>query len=859
MKEYIAESGGRYTYSDDILNLQELALSMTSIFAACSDFIISGCEVRGAEITSGYVWLNGKVRRFDGCNDAVFPYYIYETNTNDSVTYANEVNKRGRCNYLCAGGSSVPSQPDTVTDLVPRFIEVKADYAPRFIDKFIGKYALLLESPFSKQTVKKDLVVAGNITGEKNIESKTAISVMNESTGYSLKHIVKATGDGSLGIYQNGLLVNELVINTNGSFSFFKQGVEITRIDSNGLSFTNSSSRTAYIGALNIYGNHIINTADDINTGSVNINYSGYKAGTTRFRNFNVYNGKQAGVPIFQVEGATDSVFIHGLLLVNGTGLEIKNKTYDKDNKLLQGFIDWKDRANDIIGYAGYKDTSTSDFWIRNAIGNIVLSTAGHVDVTGELKIKGVNIKDIYVNKTDLTSALANKVSVINGKQLSTEDFTTAFKAKLNSINKGSIVAPDNGYATTTEISEELNKKLSKSANLSDLADKGISRTNLNVYSKDDANSTFMKITDNLLELVTLSAEEINGLTTEQAQELKAKKQETVRGNIEAEKKGMADLRLAKSANLSDILDKVQARKNISVYSISEVDKKLESYLPTDAEYKGVLFTAEHRTKLEAIKTGSFASVDAAGNATAKKEGYAMVSDILKQLEKKANLLLDNYTDDQRKAICTNLKIYSKTDADTTFASVGNLFQDYITYLAKEGKTTAQAQTILRDKLNVPSKEDVSGNYLRKDAKLTDLSLPNDDAKKLACRTIGAAYAEEYQTKLKDTGWLQMSNSGGNTDTRQLFVRQIGNMVCIQGTVNTAKRDGSNQGGTVAIIPNQIDPPKYGLSTSAQSFNDDHKYNRGTTFVLRGNTRNIVLYESGHYNIETEINFSYMT
>ena len=26
MKEYIAETGGRYTYSDDILNLQELAL-----------------------------------------------------------------------------------------------------------------------------------------------------------------------------------------------------------------------------------------------------------------------------------------------------------------------------------------------------------------------------------------------------------------------------------------------------------------------------------------------------------------------------------------------------------------------------------------------------------------------------------------------------------------------------------------------------------------------------------------------------------------------------------------------------------------------------------------------------------------
>ena len=45
MKEYIAKTGGRYTYNDDLLNLQELARSMTSIFEGCSNFIISGCEV----------------------------------------------------------------------------------------------------------------------------------------------------------------------------------------------------------------------------------------------------------------------------------------------------------------------------------------------------------------------------------------------------------------------------------------------------------------------------------------------------------------------------------------------------------------------------------------------------------------------------------------------------------------------------------------------------------------------------------------------------------------------------------------------------------------------------------------------
>ena len=185
MKEYVSETGGRYTYTDDILNLQELALSMTSIFSACSNFIIAGCEVAGNEISEGYVWINGKVRAFEGCKNAVFPYYIYEKNTSDSVTYANEVNKRGRDNYLCIGSSTKPTLPDELTKSVPQFIEVGADYSPRLIDKFFGKYALLLDTPFSKQTVKKDLVLSGNISVEKNIESKTAISIMNPENGYS--------------------------------------------------------------------------------------------------------------------------------------------------------------------------------------------------------------------------------------------------------------------------------------------------------------------------------------------------------------------------------------------------------------------------------------------------------------------------------------------------------------------------------------------------------------------------------------------------------------------------------------------------------------------------------------------------
>ena len=156
MKEFIAEPGGRYTYADDIINLQDMVLALSSLFEECSNFIISGCRCQGAVITPGYVWLNGKVRRFEGCADASYPYYIYETNRNESVTYANEVNKRGRACYLASGGGAVPDTADPVTGAVPQFIRLTEDYAPRLADKFIGRYALMIDSPFVPQSPRAD-------------------------------------------------------------------------------------------------------------------------------------------------------------------------------------------------------------------------------------------------------------------------------------------------------------------------------------------------------------------------------------------------------------------------------------------------------------------------------------------------------------------------------------------------------------------------------------------------------------------------------------------------------------------------------------------------------------------------------
>ena len=73
-------------------------------------------------------------------------------------------------------------------------------------------------------------------------------------------------------------------------------------------------------------------------------------------------------------------------------------------------------------------------------------------------------------------------------------------------------------------------------------------------------------------ELVRLTAEEINRLPAEEAAALKAEKQAAMRDTLDAERKGTGDLKLAKLSNLSDLSDKNKARKNLEVYSKTEID-----------------------------------------------------------------------------------------------------------------------------------------------------------------------------------------------------------------------------------------------------------------------------------------------
>jgi len=858
MKEYVAETGGRYTYSDDILNLQELALSLNAIFDGCSDFIISGCGTDGARIAPGYVWLGGKVRRFEGATDAVYPYYIYETNRHESVVYANDANKCGRTCYLCAGSKSVPDTADAVTGALPAFIEITEDYAPRFIDKFFGRYAVLSDTPFPRQTVKKDLVLTGTFTGQKEIASKTAVSVSG-GNGYMLRGIVKADGNASLGAYLSGLLINEIVIHTDGTFSFMKQGKELARITEDGILYGTSLSDNARIGAIRIQGCDMFNVSDVTDEGCVRVNRFGLNGGGTKFRDFAVYDGKAGSMPILKVIGKNATVEVGGLLSVRsaGRGIDFCNTAYTKEEPKLTNLLSWRDSAGVAIAAVGYDATDTFRFLVRNTLGDIVLAPQGCVDIFGTLKINGKPVAETYITVTVYTQGMKGKVDKVAGKQLSTEDFTTEYKKKLDAITTGTLDGGDTGYVTSAAVAEALKMTRGPHAPRAGGRDAAPARRNLDVYSKADAGSVFLKITEGLQELVRLSAAEVNSLSAEEAAALKARKQAAVRDTLDAEKKGTGELKLAKASNLSDVQDKGKARGNLGVYSKAEIDDLLAGKLGTDSAYDGVVFTAELRDKLLAIKSGSFAYTDEDGKSHTQVEGYLSTSQVVKQLRLKAERLMTGYNASERDTIAENLNFYTRTVSDSRYARVENLFQDYITRLVSQGKTTAQAQQLLREKLNLLSKDEVVREYLRKDAKLADLVLGGTEAQRQVCRTLGAAFAADYQPVLTDTGWLQMAGSGSGTDTRNLFIRQIGPVVSIQGSVNTACRDGSNWGGIVAVIPNTVQPPKYSVRCAAANWNDDHKYNRGTSFVIYGGSRKVQLYESGMYNVNVELNFTY--
>lgn len=119
MKEFIGFEGGRTLFNEDMEALKELALSFSHFFdGAGFNFVISGCDCtlysKGTlKISEGYVWLDGKIRKFAGASFDYVPSQLYlipsDTNGQSINYHAKGVSGFLSKNYEVVVSTSIPT------------------------------------------------------------------------------------------------------------------------------------------------------------------------------------------------------------------------------------------------------------------------------------------------------------------------------------------------------------------------------------------------------------------------------------------------------------------------------------------------------------------------------------------------------------------------------------------------------------------------------------------------------------------------------------------------------------------------------------------------------------------------------
>lgn len=127
------------------------------------------------------------------------------------------------------------------------------------------------------------------------------------------------------------------------------------------------------------------------------------------------------------------------------------------------------------------KDTYSTKEYVTQKISELVNSAPETLDTLNELAAALNNDSNFA---TTITTQLGNKVDKVEGKQLSTEDFTAAFKTSLESLPEkvnNKYVKPLEGIPKT-----DLSSEVQKSLNKADSAIQDISsKVDNSVYSED--------------------------------------------------------------------------------------------------------------------------------------------------------------------------------------------------------------------------------------------------------------------------------------------------------------------------------------------------------------------------------------
>lgn len=398
MKHFNSQTGGRHTYAEDVLNLQDLALAINAIFDGCDNFIVSGCEVGDKSISEGVVYINGELRQFNGMTNVTsWPIYLCESNKTENVAYESGEQKTGRTSYGVVGQTSKPSTADPVTAKVPEYIKIEQTGGLTLRDAFFGKYALLKEAIATLQEVK---------TKVKFHEEVEILKKLSLSGGLTLKSACEAKvyleGDSTVIEYQSAnSKICKLVISESGGYQLLKEGVVILKVGDTVESTKDFKAPKVIVGDFIITGNTIYNTVAT-DEGVININLT---SPNNNYRKTVIGDGK--GIGIFTVDGKIASVTVAGTFEVSGSSPIILKSNALKSSNALVKTVTWQDSTGSEIALIGFSSTDNNSFEIKTTLSSIVINSISGVDIKGGISEDGVALSTKYVLSANLPTTLA--------------------------------------------------------------------------------------------------------------------------------------------------------------------------------------------------------------------------------------------------------------------------------------------------------------------------------------------------------------------------------------------------------------------------------------------------------------------
>lgn len=432
MKEFSSQDGGRYTFVDDIVNLQNLALAMTQVFSECDSFVLSGCDLSGNTVSPGYVYLNGKLRYFTGgqtAPDTNGNRYLCESDTYEEVPYVSGGSKVGRTDY------GVVLKP-TITDGKDYILISSAGKCRRLKDAFLGLYCTLLEK--DSQEITGELEVSGKVTG-RSMEISDGITITKANS------VAQLYCDNS-GFYLDSTVGGQKIRLkiSSSDLSVLINGIAMLTI--NGQSMTSRALgvfQQANFRDIRLDEKGIYNVHDTTNDGCVNINMAGSKGQTDTFRTTKIGNGK--GVAMLIVEGKTDIVNVNATSMVLSKGaadaIVFKSSQASNDMSLVKT-MSWQDSVGAGIASIGFGSTTDTSFTVRNLIGNLNVQGIEYVNIGPAIRENGTLLSQKYLSITRFTNEMSKKADANKVYTTTTADKTFAkLSGGLSQFVSGTVTA----------------------------------------------------------------------------------------------------------------------------------------------------------------------------------------------------------------------------------------------------------------------------------------------------------------------------------------------------------------------------------------------------------------------------------